>query len=177
MYHAKEVLQVVFPSYRQTAEVLEPGEETFYLPTPPVGSQGASILAVVLSVAPMGSDNLDSGLGQIPIKLVGIVSVVPYEALYGFSDEDLSQRLVGQSHFVRRCRFCTHCHRQTSAVCHCHDLGPFAALGLAYTRAPLFAGAKVPSMKASRRWNLPRTCRSSARASSMPRITPERTHC
>src|SRR5262249_12681864 len=101
MDHAKEVLQVVFPAYRQTAEGLEPGEETFYLPTPPVASQRASILGLVLSVAPMGSDHLDSGLGQILIELVGIVSVVPDEALYGFSDEDLSQRLLGQSHFVR----------------------------------------------------------------------------
>src|SRR4051794_23229701 len=37
MDHAKEILQVVFPAYRKTAEVLEPSEEAFYLPTPPGG--------------------------------------------------------------------------------------------------------------------------------------------
>src|ERR1700757_4093312 len=88
MDHAKEVLQVVFPAYRQTAEGLEPGEKTFYLPTPPVASQRASILGLVLSVAPMGSDHLDSGVGQIPIELVGIVSVVPEEGLIGFSADN-----------------------------------------------------------------------------------------
>jgi len=40
-----------------------------------------------------------------------------------------------------------------------------------------FAGATLPSMKASSRSNPPRLCNYSASASSTPRITPERTHC
>src|SRR6516164_287053 len=64
--------------------------------------------------------------------------------------------------------------RKTIAVCNCHDLGAFATLCLADPSAPLFAGAKLPSMKASSRSNIPPTRRCSASASSTPRITPER---
>src|SRR5713226_2517215 len=177
MDHADEVLQGVFPAYCETAEVLEPSKQTFYFPAAAVATQRASILRVVFAVASVWGNHLDSGLGQFLIEPIGIVGVGPDEALYGFGDEDLGQGLLDQRHLVRRSRFCTHGDWKASAVCHCHDLGPLAALRLTQAGAPLFAGAKLPSMKASWRWNPPRACRSSARASSTPRITPECTHC
>jgi hypothetical protein len=56
--------------------------------------------------------------------------------------------------------------RKTSSVCHCHDLGAFAALGFTNGTAPLFAGANVPSIKASRKSSLPRSLKSSANVSN-----------
>ena len=46
--HADKVFQRVFPPHREATEVLEPSEETFYLPASAVATQGASILSPVL---------------------------------------------------------------------------------------------------------------------------------
>jgi hypothetical protein len=66
--------------------------------------------------------------------------------------------------------------RKTRAVCHCHELRPLAPLGFSDTGAPFFATTKVASMKHSSKLNLPRSSRSLASASSIPRNLPERTH-
>ncbi len=66
--------------------------------------------------------------------------------------------------------------RNTSAVCHCHELRTFAPLGLAHSSAPFFADTKVASTKHSLKSSLPRHRRSSANASSSRRSTPARTH-
>jgi hypothetical protein len=87
---------------------------------------------VVLPVASVRGDHFDSGLGELFIEPVGVVSIIRNETLYGFGDEDLCQRLLDQTHFVRSSRFYTHRYRETSAVCHRHDFGPFAALRLAH---------------------------------------------
>jgi hypothetical protein len=53
-----------------------------------------------------------------------------------------------------------------------HDPGALAPLGFAHARTPLFAEAKLPSMKASSGSNPPRLRRSLASVSSTPRMTP-----
>ena len=63
--------------------------------------------------------------------------------------------------------------RKTKSVCECHDLGAFAALCLADS----IAGAKQPSMKASRISIWPRSYRSSTNSWAMRWKTPCRTHC
>ena len=63
------------------------------------------------------------------------------------------------------------------AVCHCHDLRSLTTFRFADLRSPFLAGAKLPSMKASRTSSRPRICRSSASASRTPRMIPDRTHC
>jgi hypothetical protein len=67
--------------------------------------------------------------------------------------------------------------RKTSSVCDGHDLGAFAALCLADSKTPFFAGTKVPSMNASRISIPPRSYRSCASSWAMRRKTPNRTHC
>jgi hypothetical protein len=67
--------------------------------------------------------------------------------------------------------------RKTSSVCDGHDLGAFAALCLADSKTPFFAGTKVPSMKASRMSIPPRSDRSSASSWAMRLKTPDRAHC
>jgi hypothetical protein len=128
MHRADQVFQRVFPAYGKSAAVLEPREETFYLPASAIATE--SILGMVLSVATMGSAHLHSSLGQFPIEPVEIIGVVPDEASQGFGDDDLCQGLLDQGYLVRRSRFCTNGDRKTTAICHCHDLGPFATLGL-----------------------------------------------
>jgi hypothetical protein len=66
--------------------------------------------------------------------------------------------------------------RKTIAVCHRHDLGRFAASSFPNKRAPFFAPAWLPSMKASVRSTLPRSSRSRARAARIRSNTPSRSH-
>jgi len=79
--HADEVLQRVFPAYREAAEALKPGKKTFYFPATSVTTKRASILRAVFAVASVWGDHLDSGLGEFFIEPVGIVSIVPNETL------------------------------------------------------------------------------------------------
>jgi hypothetical protein len=67
--------------------------------------------------------------------------------------------------------------RKTSSVCDGHDLGALAALCLADSKTPFFAGTKVPSIKASRISIPPRSNRSCASSWAMSRKTLCRTHC
>jgi hypothetical protein len=125
----------------------------------------------------MRRDHLHTGFGQFSIKLVGVVGIFANQVLDRFFHKDLCQALHHQLHFVCRSAFGANRDRKTVAVCNGHDFGSFPPLGFAHAGAPFFAGAKLPSMKASSRANPPRLRRSSASASSTPRMTPERTHC
>jgi hypothetical protein len=67
--------------------------------------------------------------------------------------------------------------RKTRYVCDRHDLGAFAALCLANSKTPFFAGTKLPSMNASRISMPPRSYRSSTSSMAMRLKTPSSTHC
>jgi hypothetical protein len=66
--------------------------------------------------------------------------------------------------------------RKTRSVCDCHDLGALATLCLADSKTPFFAGAKLPSINASRMSILPRLFRSATSSSAIVRKTPNSTH-
>ena len=66
--------------------------------------------------------------------------------------------------------------RKTIAVCHCHDLGPFPTFRRSNVRTPLFAPAKVASIKHSDRSIFPLLRKSSAKAFKSVSITPSATH-
>src|SRR5262249_58683192 len=95
----------------------------------------------------------------------------------GFYKKNLRKSLLHQFTSVRRSALRANGDRKPPPVRNCHDLSPFTSLGFAHAGAPFFAGAKLPSMKASSRSNPKRLRGSSASASNTPRITPERTHC
>ncbi len=67
--------------------------------------------------------------------------------------------------------------RKTTSVCDCQDLGAFATLCLANSKTPFFAGAKLPSMNASRISIRPRSYRSSTSSWAMRWKIPWPTHC
>jgi hypothetical protein len=67
--------------------------------------------------------------------------------------------------------------RKTRYVRDRHDLGTLAALCLADSKTPFFAGTKLPSMNASRISMSPRSYRSSTSSFAMRRKTPCLTHC
>src|SRR5215211_2379769 len=69
--HAQKVLLLVLVADHQPPEILQPGKEPLYLPTPLVATQLASILALsLLSVLPMWSDHLDALLKERLVERV-----------------------------------------------------------------------------------------------------------
>ena len=84
---------------------------------------------------------------------------------------------LNKFYFMGRSAFHVSGDRKTSSVCDCQDLGAFVTLCLANSMTPFFAGAKQPSMKASRISIWPRSCRSSTSSWAMRWKIPSRTHC
>ena len=60
LYKAEEVLDAVFPSRNEAAEIVHPGREPFYFPASAIATQLASILALASATA-VGRDQFDAG--------------------------------------------------------------------------------------------------------------------
>ena len=169
---------MIFVTDHEAAEVMQPGKQPLYLPSPLVATQRPAVLGGGLNaVVAVGRDQLYALRSQLPIEAIAVISSVPDESLRGLLGEPLIESVLDKGDFMRVSRRRVRGDWNTSAVCHCHELRTLAPLGLAHCGAPFFAATKVASTKHSRRSSLPRLRKSSASASSTPRNTPERTHC
>ena len=170
---------MVFPTNRQPPEILKPGKQTLDFPSAPVAPELPTVLGFRLAaVAAMRGDQLNAPFMHKPlIQPVAVVGLVTDEPVRSMLDKTAVDGLIDQRHFVGRstCHVCGD--RNTRSVRDCHDLGALAALCLADSRTPFFAGTKVPSMNASRISIPPRSYRSSASCWTMRRKTPCWTHC
>ena len=136
--------------------VLQPGKESLDFPAPLRASEGPPILREIHAIAPVRRDQFDPAVRQRLVQPVAVVGGIADEPLRIVGKEAGVQRLRDELGFVRRRRGDGNGDRKTSAVCNGHDLGPFAAFGLA-DAAPFFlALAKEPSMKVSLRSSPPR---------------------
>jgi len=59
-HHAEEVLDVVLPADDQATKVMQPGKESFHLPTPAVTPQRTAILRGFPALPAMRCDHLDT---------------------------------------------------------------------------------------------------------------------
>src|SRR5277367_6677325 len=76
---AEEVLDVVFPSGDEAAEVVHPGKQSFYFPATAVAAQGASVLRLAATAA-VGRDQLDAVLFlEFLVEPIGVVGFVADE--------------------------------------------------------------------------------------------------
>jgi hypothetical protein len=55
MNEAEEVLDVLFPSGNESAEVVHPCEEPFHFPSPAISPELASILSFLSATSPVGA--------------------------------------------------------------------------------------------------------------------------
>ena len=170
---------MIFVSNDQPPEILKPGKQSFDLPPAPIRPQFSSILGFrSLSSLSMRRYNLNLALlKHPPIKLIAVIGLIANQFIRGILGKTAVDGFLNQFHFVGRSAFNVSGDRNTRSVCNCHDLGAFAALCLADSKTPFFAGAKVPSMNASRISILPRSYRSSASSWVMRLKTPCLTHC
>ena len=178
MDEAEEVLDMVFPSGDESAEVVHPGKEPLYFPAPAIAPQPASILSSAFAPAPVGRDQLDAVLAlELFIERVRVVRFVSDEPGREFVKETSSKNLFHKLALGRRSALHRYGERKTVTSGDSDDLGALAAAGGADGEAPFFALAKVASTNASSRFSLPRSCRCRASSFSASSSFPLRIHC
>ncbi len=143
---------MVFIPHNQAPEVLNPGKKTLNLPSTLITAKFTAILGTQpFSVPFMGRDQFNGALiRKLLIKFIAVISLIANKTIRCIICEPAVDRRFNQFYFVGRSAFNVSGDRKTSSVCDGHDLGTFAALCLADSKTPFFAGTKVPSIKASR---------------------------
>ena len=167
---------MIFVSSHQSAEVVQPREQSFNFPTMPIAAQLSSILGRFADpVTFMGRDHVDPLCLHLRVQPITIVSFVANQSSRPPSNKALLHGSLDKGDFMWRSRRCVDGDRNTIAVCHCHELRTLAPLGLSDGAAPFLAPTKVPSMKHCAKSNLPRARKSSASVSrtrfSVPVLT------
>ena len=133
---------MAFVAGDEATEVVQPGEEAFDLPAAAIAPEGAAVLRDVDAVRAVGGDELDPALGpQSFIEPIAVVGAVADQAPRGAGGEERVERGVDEGDLIRRSTADGYADRNTSAVCHCHDLGPLATPRGADRGAPFFAPA------------------------------------
>jgi len=169
---------MIFVTHHDATEVLQPGEQPFYLPSSLVATQRTAVLGGRLdAVVAVWGDELYALGSKLSIEAIAVISSIPDESFRDRIGKALCESVLDKGDFMRVSRRRVRGDWNTSAVCHCHELRTLAPLGIAHSSAPFFAATKVASTKHSLKSSLPRLRRSSANASSTPRSTPARTHC
>ena len=97
---AKEVFGMPFPSCGESPEVLEPGEESFDFPSPPVSTQRPAILGGNFPVPPVRRDHRDaSGREQMTIERIRVVRLVADQKLGLHVEKSVVERVVDEGDF------------------------------------------------------------------------------
>jgi hypothetical protein len=170
---------MVLVTNNQTSEVLKPGKQAFYLPSAPIASELSAVLGFRFFPAfSMRGNHLNATFfKQLIIKFIAIVGFISDQFVRRVFGKAAVYGILDKLYLMGRSAFHVNGDRKTRSVCDCHDLGAFATLCLANSKTPFFAGAKLPSMNASRISILPRSFRSSTNSWAIRRNTPCRTHC
>ena len=118
--------------------VLQPSEQTLYLPAAAAAEHPAVLDCELGSPAPVGRDHLDALGSELSVERVAVVGFVADQALWSPSNKTLLQSCLDKGDFSRASTRRVDGDRKTKSVCHCHELRAFAPLGRAYGK-PLFA--------------------------------------
>ena len=182
----------LFMSNQQPAVVSDPGEHSFDDPAFPIPSQLATILHLrFLPILSMCADHTNLALFQFLSEWITIESPISNQAFWAglrparfiARHFDLGQYPINKGHFVRGCRGNGASQRNNFAIDYHHPLRYFAPFGFSNPKAPFFAGAKLPSMKASSQSNkafssrsAKNLCRTSSQTPSPSRSRKRRQH-
>jgi hypothetical protein len=170
---------MVLIANNQASEVLKPGEQPFDLPSTLVTTKLPAVLGAWPTplLAVRGYQLNAALIKKALIQFIAVIGLIPNKPVRGICRKAAVNCRLHQRYFMGRSALNVSGDRKTSSVCDGHDLGALAALCLADSRTPFFAGTKVPSMKASRISIPPRSDRSSASSWTMRLKMPERAHC
>ena len=141
---------MVFVAGHQSTKALQPADRAFDLPAALIAAEPAAVLSGwFYAIAAMGTDQVDAALLQTRSQRIAISGRVVQEVLGQAAEPTPLEQWLDQGHFVRTGARDVRTPRQTVCSGKHHDLGAFAALGLAHASAPFFAEQKVPSAIAS----------------------------
>jgi hypothetical protein len=170
---------MVFVTNNKAPEILQPGKQTLHFPSTPIASELSAILGRgPFAAATVRRNHFNATLFEkLLIKTVAIIGFITNKLIWRIAGKTTVDGCLDKLYFMGRSAFHMSGDRKTTSVCNCQDLGAFAALCLADSKTPFFAGAKQPSMNASRISIWPRSYRSSTSSFAMRWKMPSRTHC
>ncbi len=164
---------IVVPADDKAAKISQPRKRPLNLIATFISPHLAAIIIfAVLVIASVWTNQFNTSVSQTTAKRVAVIAPVGNQSLRIFSrpaaalawHRDIVQRFFEQRDFVRGRRVQVVSQRNTLAVDHHHPLRSLAAFGLSDALAPFFAGAKLPSAKASLQSNCPRWSSSERKA-------------
>jgi len=142
----------------QASKIAQPSKRAFNFPSFLVSSKLPAVLLFTFrAIAPIRNNQIYFQLLTALSKRVAVISFVTdksFGALFRSASTatrnvDCIESFFGKFYFRRRCRGKEASQRNTLAVDHHHPFRSFAFFGFADASAPFFAGAKLPSIKAS----------------------------
>lgn len=173
MNKTEKIIQMIFVTNDDSSVILYPGKKSFHFPAPLISAKFATVLRFrLLSISLMRRDHLDSKCRKFCVQWIGIIGFIADQFFRHIANQSVFDGRADEPDFMRRSTRCVNGERKTSAICHCHEFRTFAPLGLADSEPPFFAETNVPSIKHSERSNLPRVCKSSAKAVRSLRKVP-----
>lgn len=143
-------LELAFVANKETPKVAEPCKSSFYLPTFAIAAECATVLGGrACASTPVRADQLDVLLLKPGAKAIAVVGPISNQTARAMREQQALNYGRREGDFRRGRTGEVASQRNTFAVDHHHPLRTFAALGFADAQAPLFAGAKLASTKAS----------------------------
>src|SRR5712691_5533595 len=121
---ADVVLDVVFVTNHQAAEVVEPSEQPLDFPPALEATQGSTVLSFGFgSTAPtMRGDHFSAKtVEHFLVEPIAVIGLIANELLRNIDDKSLFQCLGHQFHFSRASALCAYGERKTMAVRNRHE--------------------------------------------------------
>ncbi len=170
---------------KQPAKLSQPSIGPLHDPAALVPPQLAPVfvppMVVVLAIR---DDQFDSATAQSLAQRIGIVTAIGNHPLrflsraaLGSRDPDFGKRGFRKLNFTGGGTFQPNSQRKTFTVDQYHPLRALAPLGFPDGRAPFFAGAKLPSRKASSHFNSPSWSNAPSNTRQAFSHTPSSSHC
>ncbi len=177
---------ISIPSDHQAAEISQPRKRPFHFPPSPIPPKFPAIVMLALFVVlTVRTNHLDAASPQPFTQRITVIPFVGNDPLWILSRPtatppghgDVLNGFLQQCYLARRGRVQVVSQRNTLAVDHHHPLRALASLGLSDAAPPFFAGAKLPSAKASLQSSCPFSSNWARKTRQIFSQTPCSSHC
>jgi hypothetical protein len=143
---------MVFVTNNQPPDILKPGKEPFNFTSTLITSQLPAVLdRHLFTPTTMRRTHFNAALlEKLLIKVIAIVGFIANKIVRSIPHKTTVDSCLDKLYFMGRSAFHMGGDRKTRSVCDGQDLGALTPLCLTDSKTPFFAGAKQPSMNASR---------------------------
>jgi hypothetical protein len=131
----------MFVASDEAAKAQKPSEEALDVPAAPVPPKCSTVLRLGPTGRLVRRDQLDAALSELCIQPVAVIRAIADQLLGQLVHEPRFERVDDELRFMPLTTCSPHGDWKAMAVCHCHDLGRFAAASNSNLKTPLFAPA------------------------------------